>query len=226
MRLFREVVVFAISSLLLVPALPARAQSNQGRPDIQLQGVVIAVDPAGNGFVLRRPRQPDSRAWKIQTTDDTDVQLTDALADEDDVDDPEVAIGDFVTVIGQRTGSRQMLAKTVTIFGHGQATTPAPVHPMLAAPQLFAPSNGETITGSQILIVGRTVPGARVHVDLGVEGNRSLTTSADTQADANGIFSVKVGLPWRGLRGSYRLTATSSLNGQVSTPTSVVVRLN
>jgi hypothetical protein len=131
-----------------------------------------------------------------------------------------------VTVIGQRTGTRQLLAKAVTIFGHGQATTPAPVPPALAAPQLFAPSNGETITGSQILVVGRTVPGARVHVDFGVEGNRSLTTSADTQADANGIFSVKVGLLWRGLRGNYRLTATSSINGRVSTPTSVIVRLN
>jgi len=226
MRLFGVVVVLAISSLLLVSGLPARAQSNQGGPDIQLQGVVIAVDPSGIGFVLRRPRQPESRAWKIQITDDTDVQLTDALADEDDVDDPEVAVGDFVTVIGQRAGSRLLLAKTVIIFGHAQAPTPALVHPLLAAPQLFAPSNGETITGSQILIVGRTVPGATVHFDLGFEGNRSLTTSADTHADANGIFSVKVGLPWRGLRGNYRLTATSSLNGQVSTPTSVVVRLN
>lgn len=230
MRLLRAWLVFVLTALLLLPAIPARAQSNQAQGrDLEIRGVVVSVDPSGHGFVLRRSRQ-ESRPWIVRITEQTQVRLSESLADEDDDDDDvTVAVGDLVTVGGRSVGNRQLIARQVTIFGHaGQLPAPVPVpRPTLPSPTLFAPANGETFNTSEIVVIGRTVPGARVHIDLAAESSfRGTISSADAVADASGVFYTKVRVPWQASGVTYRITVISRLDGQVSSPTSVVVRHN
>ncbi len=225
MRLARAWAVLGIAVLVLALAIPVRAQNVY---EIEIKGVIVSVDPAGRGFVLARSRRGDARRWFVRITEQTQIQIADN-DDDDDEDEIHLAVGDLVSVKGQALGARRLLAKQVTIEARGAGqpivSPPVPVHPPIAAPQLFTPANRETINTADILIVGRTVPGSNVHIDVSVDAFfRPGPTSADTQADANGVFVAKVNPPGRFSGANIRITVTSNAGGVTSAPTTVVVR--
>ncbi len=221
-------------------------QHNQNPPTfqfrsrtVQLEGVVIAIAPNGRGFVLRQPRLLDGRpwdirAWMVRISDQTVIQTVSNDNFDEDEADTQVAIGDIVHVIGRIVGGRQILAREVTItgqvnrrfgFGFPPFSPPLPPRPSISAPQVFAPVNGDTISGSEFQIVGRTTPGARIHIDVLAETTfRPFATSVDTQADVRGVFVAKVPAPVRFPGTSYRIVVTATVDGMTSVPTTVVVR--
>lgn len=225
MRLARAMAVLGIAVLVLVFAIPVKAQNVR---EIEIKGVILSVDPAGHGFVLARSRRGGARQWLVRITDQTHIQI--ANPDDDDDDEDEIlAVGDLVSVRGQASGGRWLLAQQVTIEARGAGnlivSPPVPVHPPIAAPQLFTPADGETINTAEILIVGRTVPGAHVRIDVSADAFfRPGPTSVDTQADANGVFTARVNPPGRYSGANIRITVTSSAGGVTSAPTTVVVR--
>ncbi len=224
MRLARAWAVVGIAVLVLAFAIPVRAQNVH---EIEIKGVILAVDSAGRGFVLARSRRGDPRRWLVRITEQTQIQLADN-DDDDDEDEIHLAVGDVVSVRGDALGGRRLLAKQVTIEARGAGqpivSPPVPVHPPIAAPQLFTPVNGETVNTADILIVGRTVPGASVHVDVSVDAYyRPGPTAVDTQADANGVFTARVNPPGRYSGADIHITVTSRSGGVTSTPTTILV---
>jgi len=211
------IVVFAL-------AIPVRAQPVR---EIQIRGVVVSVDSAGRGFILGRSRQGQARPWFIRVSEQTQLQFAN---EDDDDDEDQVYVGDVVIVKGQPVGSRRILAKVVIVQARGSGQpvmlpSPFPVRPPIAAPQLFIPTNGETINTADILIVGRTVPGATVHIDVSIDALFwQGPTSVDTQADANGVFSARVNPSGRSSGSNIRIIVTSIADGVTSAPTTVVVR--
>ncbi len=226
MRRARVWAMVGVAVLVLAFAIPVRAQNVR---EIEIKGVIVTVDSAGRGFILARSRRGDARRWLVRINEQTNIQLGDNV-DDDDEDEVNLAVGDLVTVKGDALGARRLLAKQVTIEARGAGqpivSPPVPVHPPIAAPHLYTPANGETINSADVLIVGRTVPGANVHIDVSVDvyfRDRPGPTTVDTVADANGVFTARVNPPGRYSGADMHITVTSRSGGVVSAPTTIVV---
>ncbi len=240
--------VTVIAVLVLTVALPARAENArdinkdvdlQKIRDIELKGVVVAFDPYDRGFILNtRLRRGSTRVWRVRVTDQTQIQPANDTSDDEAEDDGTfpLGVGDVVIVAGPLVGNRLIVARQIKVVGHvdspeqlGRPLFPLPPVvaglPLLPPPQLFAPSNGQEINAQEILVAGRTVPGVKVHIEVILDAAfRYLATTADTWADANGVFAARVALPV-GLPGAkYLIRVTSSSDGGTSAPATVIVR--
>ncbi len=224
-----------IVGLLFTLPIPAGARN---RNDVQLRGVVVSLDSNGRGFMLRQPRG-GGRFWTVRMTGHTRILA--AASDEEDEDDDDdanrdIIVGDIVRVDGHFVGNGRIIADEIRIFGHvdfpgvGQppiGILPVPPHLFLTAPEIFFPANGAEIVSSEVSIVGRTVPGAAVHIDVTFQAIGLLplgSTAADVVADSRGVFSATIRLPVRFPGATYRITVAARLNGTTSPETSIVVR--
>lgn len=158
-------------------------------------------------------------------------------------------VGDVVRVEGRAVGNQHILAREIEIVGHardpisaGRAPFPQPPFPDPRfpqppfpqpsgapygyAPEILSPHNGAEIATSEFTIIGRTFPGAQVHIDVLAQFAlvRVAVASADVVADYSGIFTYTVRPPLRFGGATYVITATTRFQGVVSPPTSITVR--
>lgn len=164
-------------------------------------------------------------------------------------------VGQWVEVEGQLLGNGQVLAREIR-FGRRKGRGPIiivppgvqppvtvppgiqpppgvvppgvqpPVRPFPAAPQILFPPDGTQIAAGEFTVVGRTLPGAVVRVDVTLEvfGLQFPMSSAEVVADASGFFTSPVRPSVRIAGALYRITVRARFNGILSPPASVVVR--
>jgi len=157
-------------------------------------------------------------------------------------------VGDFIEVEGRIIGNRQIRAEEITIRGHtGVSSIPAPIPNPVPFPSPFpspvpfptpgpipgqivihSPRQGAEIATGEFSVVGQTVPGAQVRVEVtarfGVLGAPLPVTSGTVTADNNGFFTFVVRPPMRVPGTVYTIRVSSASPGVNAPPVSVTVR--
>lgn len=164
-------------------------------------------------------------------------------------------VGQWVEVEGQLLGNGQVLAREIR-FGRRKGRGPIiivppgvqppvtvppgiqpppgvvppgiqpPVRQFPTAPQILFPPDGTQIAAGEFTVVGRTLPGAvvRVEVTLEVFGLQFPLSASEVVADVSGFFTHPVRPSVRIAGALYRITVRARFNGILSPPASVVVR--
>ncbi|MGH8245380.1 MAG: hypothetical protein ACREUU_02995, partial [Gammaproteobacteria bacterium] len=101
-----------------------------------------------------------------------------------------------------------------------------PGTPFPFAPEILLPRDGAEIATLEFLIIGRTFPGAQVHIEVLAQFGfvRISVASADVTADNTGLFTHTARPSLRLAGATYTITVTARFQGVVSPPTSIVVR--
>ncbi len=231
----RVAAVAVVMLLLLTPAMPVGAKNKH---EVELRGVVVSLDSRGRAFMLQQARRGGNHLWMVRINGHTRIGTNSDGEDENEDEDEEdanygLAVGDLVRVLGHRLGNGHIMAHEVRILG--RANFPErppfrgfpPVQPFPSAPQIFSPADGEEIATEAISVVGQTVPGAAVHVEVAFEPFGTFrfgSTTADTVADGRGIFVSNVRLPVGFPKAVFRITVTANIGGVTSPATSITVR--
>lgn len=161
-------------------------------------------------------------------------------------------VGDFIEVEGRIIGNRQIRAEEITLRGHTSVSpVPAPIPNPVPFPTPFptpfpnpvpfptpgpipgqivihSPRQGAEIATGEFSVVGQTVPGAQVRVEVtarfGVLGAPLPVTSGTVTADNNGFFTFLVRPPVRVPGTVYTIRVSSASQGLNAPPVSVTVR--
>lgn len=236
----RGLVLGLAAILILGVAAPASAQYGWDRREVEVSGVIVDLSHDGTSFLLREERGRDDRFWMVRLTGRTDVDSAPRGRYDPDIDLGRaetlwrrwLRVGQFVKVEGRLLGNGQILAEEITLLrGPGQPVVrpPFPFPPGggfgRVPPQIFVPQNGAVITTADITVIGRTAPGARVHVDLATTWGIFTfpAGSADVTADETGIFTAVIRPSARFSGAMYRLTVQARLAGVDLPPTSIVI---
>lgn len=235
--------ILGLAALLMlgVAALPASAQYGWDRREVEVSGVIVSLSQDGTSFLLREAWGRD-RFWVVRLTRRTDVDPPHRGRDDYDPDSDLgragtlwyrwLRVGQYVKVEGRLLGNGQILAEEITLLrGPGQPIVgpPFPFPPGggfgRVPPQIFVPQNGAVITTADITVIGRTAPGARVHVDLATTWGFFTfpAGSADVTADESGIFTAVIRPSARFGGATYRLTVRARIAGVDLPPTSIVI---
>ncbi len=242
MQIVRGIAVTLAVVLLLVVAVPARAEHEDAWGRIQVTGVIVAIDARERSFVLREDRRREDRFWVVQVLPQTRIEfgLHDVNDDDDDGEKLAIArqlrplrVGQIVEVNGRMIDGRRIVAREITVISRAPRVPPLPGprppfgFPPLPAPQIFFPQDGTEVNTGEFVIIGRTSPRAQVHVDVLTSWAffQFVVGSADVTADGSGIFVATVRPSYRLSGGIYRITVRATVSGVTSPPTTVSVRL-
>lgn len=153
-------------------------------------------------------------------------------------------VGQIVQVDGRLLAEGRIVAREVTILSFGQNVPPRNAPPLVIItpprrppfarppvrftpypPQIFYPLNGSEINTSEFTVVGRTVPGALVRIDVSTSWFLFTFPSgtAETWTDDGGMFTATVRPSTRLFGAAYRITVRATAYGVVLPPTSVTV---
>ncbi len=229
MRQIAAGVVIAMLGVFTI--LPAGAWA----ADTRIQGVIVSLDQAGGGFVLRTQSRVNEDQIVVRITARTRVHLA-SLADEGEDTSHELSVGDIVSVEGRVRGDGQVVARDIQIIARADSSSPRwswggnfppffrPSPKPLTAPEIFTPASGDGVD-AEFAVVGRTLPGAVVHVDvqLVVFVARFQVAASDVTANRNGFFVLTV-RPVTQYRGaSYHVTVLASAQGRTTPQASIDV---
>jgi len=211
---------------------------------ITVAGIIITLQSRGQGvFQLReQPLASGSRTWTVRLQPSTQVQGQ-TLDRARDVQGDRAAlrflrVGDFVEVEGRIVGRAQIQARRIRI--HARAGTPVPFpipspyppypypnpNPFPAQTVILAPTQGTEITTSEFSVVGQTMPGAQVRIEVTARfGVFNLpVTSGTVTANQSGFFTFTVRPSMRVPGTVYTITAWSTYQGYTTPPVSITVR--
>ena len=211
---------------------------------ITVAGIIITLQSRGQGvFQLReQPLASGSRTWTVRLQPSTQVQGQ-TLDRARDVQGDRAAlrflrVGDFVEVEGRIVGRAQIQARRIRI--HARAGTPVPFpipspyppypypnpNPFPAQTVILAPTQGTEITTSEFSVVGQTMPGAQVRIEVTARfGVFNLpVTSGTVTANQGGFFTFTVRPSMRVPGTVYTITVRSTYQGYTTPPVSITVR--
>lgn len=236
----------AVAAVLLVGiAVPAGAQHDRDEDRVDFTGVIIATDTRDQTIVVREERRRADRVWLVQIVPRTRIEVDRRWYDDDapglgpgfGPGGPEVGagrsrfwllrVGHTVEVEGRVLDGRRVVAREITVIGRVRPPFPRPPFAPLRPPQVFFPQNGAVVDRNELVVVGDTVPRARVHVDLLASWPffPVVVARAEVAADESGIFVARLRPADRVSAGTYRLAVRSTIGGITSPTTTLVVRL-
>lgn len=231
---------------------------DRGRQEIRLAGVIIDLEERGQGVLRLQEQSSVQglNIWTVRLHPKTEVEGQ-RLSDRDDRKGKgkdrgkghrsafrHLRVGDFIEVEGRIIGNRQVQAREITIRGHTGAL-PAPVpfpspvpfpnpvpfpspSPVPGQIVIHSPRQGAEIATGEFSVIGQTVPGAQVRVEVtarfGVLGAPLPVTSGTVTADHNGFFTFVVRPPMRVPGTVYTIRVSSASQGLNAPPVSVTVR--
>lgn len=211
---------------------------------IEIEGIIVAFNPYRQGFlqVHDRPRAHRSRVWTVRLTPQTRVegQRGGGRWDDDDGQGIKAAqrlldVGDLVKVEGRLIANGQILAEEIKVRGQtrpfprpGSYPQPVPFpNPSYSwETAILSPQPGAQVSGGEFTVVGRTMPGAQVHIHVIARWSvfHVQVANSAVPADRSGIFVFVVRPQARAPGTVYTITATSTFQGISMLPVSVTVR--
>lgn len=238
-----------------VPGWDGRGDDDDDDDDrrISVAGVITNLDSRGQGTVQLREQTyygAGVRTWTVRLHPQTRVEgLT---QDRGQVGRGNRAalrllrVGDFIEVLGRMDG-RQIRAQLIRVRAPAGAQYPGPnpnpyppypnpyppypnpypsPNPYPAQTVIIAPTQGSEITGSEFSVVGQTMPGAQVRVQVtGRFGVFNVPVANGTvTANQNGYFTFTVRPSGRVPGTIYTITVTASAQGYNAPPVTVTVR--
>ena len=214
---------------------------------IRVAGVIITLQSRGQGVFQLREQSLASgyRTWTVRLHPSTRVQgqVLDRARDVQVGQGDRAAlrflrVGDFVEVEGRVVGRAQIQARRIRI--HARADTPVPFpipspyppypfpnpNPFPAQTVILAPAQGTEITTSEFSVVGQTMPGAQVRIEVTARfGVFNLpVTSGTVTANQSGFFTFTVRPSMRVPGTVYTITVRSTYQGYTTPPVSITVR--
>ncbi|HXF81601.1 MAG TPA: DUF5666 domain-containing protein [bacterium] len=192
-------------------------------------GVITRLESRGQGVVTLREQigyGPGIRLWTIRLHPRTRVNGLMAGGDVPLGRGRRAAlrllrVGDFVEVSGHLEGW-QIRAQVIRVRARSGAS-PAPFRLQTV---ILAPAQGTEITGSEFAVVGQTVPGAEVRIQVtGRFGVFNVPVASGTvTANERGVFTFTVRPSARVPGTTYTITVTSIFQGQSALPVTLTVR--
>ncbi len=248
MKLARGIAVLVAVALVLGLTGPAGADPKNQREmldlvQVELIGIIVAIDPRDRSFVLRQERRGEDLLWLVRLLPRTRIDF--GRRDDDDDRDRDwdrerfigpdgfwpLRVGQVVAVGGRIIEGRRILAQEVKILGRSFRNPPfgdfrSPVRIPLRPPEILIPHDGAEVAARQLVVVGRTVPRARVHIEVltAVAFFQFLVGSADVNAGEDGIFVATI-RPSGVVGGTYRITVQATAGGVTLPRATVHVRL-
>ena len=209
---------------------------------ITVAGTIANLDDRGQGVVSLREQTfaTGSRLWTIRLHPHTRVE---GLAQNRGWDVQVgrggraalrlLRVGDYIEVRGRMHGRGQIRAQLIRV--RAQAGTPIPFptpspypnpYPFPAQTVILAPTQGTEISASEFSVVGQTMPGAQVRIEVTARfGVFNLpVTNGTVTANQSGFFTFTVRPSVRMPGAVYTITATATYQGYTAPPVTVTVR--
>lgn len=230
---------------------------DRGGREIRLFGVITAMESRGQG-ILQLQEQSSVQGfnvWTVRLHPKTEVNGERQGKGKDKKKGNghrsafrQLRVGDFIEVEGRMIGNRQVQAREITIRSHTSVSpVPAPVPnpspfptpfpipspfptpgPVQGQIVIHSPRQGAEIATGEFSVIGQTVPGAQVRVEVtarfGVLGVPLPVTSGTVTTDNNGFFTFVVRPPTRVPGTVYTIRVSSATSGLNAPPVSVTVR--
>lgn len=231
--------------LVLATALGPGAAQAQSVPgvlsppgtEITLIGVIVTLERGQS--ILQLEERSGERVlglWTVRLLGDTRVkgQRSSLHSDDEEAGVGVQAVGrllrrgDLVLVAGQLAGSRVIVAREIILRGRGGGVLSPPPGQASSLGQtiIIAPAQNAEITAAEFQVIGRTVPGAQVRVEVsaGIGGFGVKIADGTVLADSSGIFVFPVRPRLRVPGTVYTITVTPTIQGRSGSPVSVTVR--
>jgi hypothetical protein len=196
MRVERGFAIGVAIVLLLTLAVPAGAHHERDRREIEVSGVIVALDARDGSFVLHElRRRGGDHIWVVQLHPRVRIEF--ARHDDDDDDDESgekhhdwdrqsrtgfrhLRIGHMIDVEGRLIADGHIQARKITILRLarklpptvsieppvGRRPFPRPGPVFSQAPQILLPQDGAEIATAEFTVIGRTLPRAQVHIEV------------------------------------------------------------
>lgn len=238
MKSARGLALVLAALLVAAAAAPAHAQHDRDGRRIDVRGVIVAINNRERSFVLREERRGEERFWLVEVLPGTRIEFG---LERDDDDDGErivaaggrrpLRVGHIVAVEGRLRDERRIRARDITVIGLVLRLPPFPVRPPigfpLRPPEIFFPQDGTEISTPEFVVVGRTVPGASVRIDVMSAWGffQFQVAGADVTADEAGIFIATIRPTLRLSGGTYRITVRATASSITLPVTSLTVRV-